>query len=321
MGVLASRIFSQSDLSVLGREGKMTNAQPELRVKGAKGHNSVLLEWRVLDTARHYVRLTVRQLFYILVSRFGYSSTRKFYKVLVYHLSKMRRANSILHAKFVDPTRHFILALRPFEEVELWVEKDSIRNFLENLAQKYRINIQVLRGFASLSMYRKALLRASSRGVKKILYIGDFDPSGLLIDKVAEREMNIRIERIGLTVEQIRRYQLPSLPVKMKDSRAEDYIARHGNRCWEVESLKPRTFLRLAEERLRQNVPETHIVEAKARDRASTVAGPVTDQLRRIIEQQAFDLLSQGRSSKEILRQLSLKYGLPKSRFQTLNGG
>jgi hypothetical protein len=286
-----------------------------------KGKGPVLLETRILDTVKHYSILTVRQLFYVIVSKFSYPSTRKFYKVLDYHLTKMRRANSVLHAKFVDPTRYFIPALRPFEEIELWVEKDSIRNLLENLAQKYRINIQVLRGFGSLSMFRKGLQRATSRGVRKILYIGDFDPSGLLIDHVAEREMSITVQRIALTMEQIRRYQLPSLPVNRRDSRAETYIARYGIRSWDIESVRPRTFLRVVEERLRQNVPETHIVEAKARDRASTVARPVTEQLRRLIEQQVFDLLSQGRSSKDILRQLSLKYELPRGRFQTLNGG
>ena len=66
-----------------------------------------------------------------------------------------------LHAKFIDPTRHFVRAPRPYPEIELWVEKDSIRNFFGNLAARYRLSIQVLRGFASLSMYRKALLRAA----------------------------------------------------------------------------------------------------------------------------------------------------------------
>jgi len=134
-----------------------------LRIPGTKGRASALLEWRILETARHYVRLTVRQLYYIIISKYGYTPSRNFYKVLDYHLTKMRRMNRDLHAKFIDPTRHFIPAPRPYPEIELWVEKDSIRNFLDDLAAKYRLSIQVLRGFASLSMFRKALLRASKR--------------------------------------------------------------------------------------------------------------------------------------------------------------
>jgi len=218
--------------------------------------------------------------------------------------------NGDLHAKFVDPTRHFIKAPMPYREVELWVEKDSIRNFLGDLAARYRLSIQVLRGFASLSMYRRALLRAAKRGVKRILYIGDFDPSGLLIDRVAEKEMDIEVRRIALTFEQIKRLRPPSLPVNRRDSRAEDYIARYGDRCWEVEALRPRTLFRLVEERLRESVPHEYLVEAEARERAARTARPVTERLRRIIEAEAHRLLEEGMPEEEILGQLASRYGL-----------
>jgi hypothetical protein len=280
------------------------------RVSGAKGQKSVLLEKRILESAKHYSKLTVRQLFYILVSVFGYPSSKNFYKTLDYHLTKMRRVNVSLHAKFVDRTRQFIAAPIPFREVEFWVEKDSIRNFLEDLAMKYRLSIQVLRGFASLSMYRNALSRAAGRGVKKILYAGDFDPSGLLIDKVAEREMSIKVYRIALTMEQIREYQPPWFPVNMKDSRAEDYVAKYGDHCWDVESLRPKTFLKLVEERLKDNVPDVHLVEAEFRDRASSISRPIVEALSAIVQEEVVELLGQGVSRKEILHRLASRYGL-----------
>jgi hypothetical protein len=293
----------------------MGQAFPEASSR-TKGRASALLETRILETVQHYAILTVRQLFYVLASKFGYSSSRQFYKILDYHLTKMRRVNAVLNAKFVDPTRHFIAALRPYREVELWVEKDSIRNFLENIAMKYRLSIQVLRGFGSLSMYRKALERAAERGVREILYIGDFDPSGCLIDRVAQREMRIAVHRVTLTREQIQRYGLPFLPVNMRDSRAEEYVAKYGPRCWEVESLRPRTFRRLVEERLRSVVPESYVAEARARDHASRVARPITERLTQLIEQEVFDLLRQGIPSREIFHRLALKYGLPNRRLE-----
>jgi hypothetical protein len=271
------------------------------------------LEWQVLNTAKHYTRLTVRQLYYILISKYGYTPSRRFYKVLEYHLCKLRRMNKDLHAKFVDPTRHFIPAPRPYPEIELWVEKDSIRNFLNNLAAKYRLSIQVLRGFASLSMYRKALIRAAERGVRKILYIGDFDPSGLLIEKVAEREMDsgrgIQVKRIALTFEQVKRFRPPSVPVNRRDSRARDYIAKYGDRCWEVESVRPRTLYRLVEEKLRENVPSEYLAEAEARERAAKVARPVAERMRRMMEREVYRLIEEGMSEEKIRRQLALKYG------------
>ncbi|MEM2873504.1 MAG: hypothetical protein QXD82_04960 [Nitrososphaerales archaeon] len=252
----------------------------------------------------------MRQLYYILISKYGYTPSRKFYKRLDYHLTKMRRLDQNLHEKFLDPTRHFIPAPLPYHEIELWVEKDSIRNFLGNLAEKYRLSIQVLRGFASLSMYRKALLRASRRGVREILYIGDFDPSGLLIEKVAEREMKIEVKRIALTLEQIRKYRPPFIPVNHKDSRAKDYIKKYEDRCWEVEALRPRTLLRIVEEKLRGSVPNEFLAKAEAMEKATRIARPVTERLKRMIEQEVLSLVEEGRTENEILGYLASKYDL-----------
>ena len=165
------------------------------RAVGERNFSLSDLHLQILKTVKHYARLTVRQLYYVLTSRRGFPASHKFYKILDYHLTKMRRLDPRLNAKFVDPTRHFVAAPRPYPEVELWVEKETIRTLLERLAAKYRLSIQVLRGFASLSMFRKALRRANERGVKKILYIGDFDASGLLIDKIAQKEMQTNMTR------------------------------------------------------------------------------------------------------------------------------
>ena len=84
-------------------------------------------------------------------------------------------------------------------------------------------------------MYRKALERARKRRVDLVLYIGDFDPSGLLIEKVAEEEMDhelgIRFARLALTLPQISRLKPPSRPVNRKDSRVKEYTEKYGNRC------------------------------------------------------------------------------------------
>jgi len=277
----------------------------------------VLLQWRILSTVRYYRRLTVRQLYYVLVSRFGYPRSLKFYKFYDSLLVAMRRLNPSLRAKFTDPSRHFVRAPMAYREAELWVEKDAIRNFLRDLAAKYRLSIQVLRGFASLSMYEKALQRAEKRGVKLILYAGDFDPSGLLIDRIAEREMGIKVHRIALTMEQIKRLRPPSIPVNKKDPRAKDYVPKYGNRCWEIEALRPRTLYRIVEEELRKHVPPEYLIEAEAVERAAKMMKPVTERLRRKIEREALRLLKEGRSEEEILTQLASKYGLRLRRSPT----
>jgi hypothetical protein len=279
-----------------------------------KGRDNILLVWRIIQTVKGYVHLTVRQLYYILISRFKYPATRAFYKRMNRYLSKIRRVNPEVHMKFIDPTRQFVIPALSYPRIEIWVEKDSIRNFIGKLAAKYRLGIQVLRGFASLSMYRRALERARRRGVTMVLYIGDFDPSGLLIETVAQEEMNhktgIRFARLALTMEQIKRFKPPSRPVNPKDSRAKEYIRKYGERCWEVEALRPRTLFRLIEKGLKENVPPEFLAEAEAMEKAARLARPVTERLRKTIEREVFSLLKEGVSEEKILAHISKKYGI-----------
>jgi len=277
-----------------------------------KGKSNLLLVWRVLKTVRGYGLLTVRQLYYILISRFKYPATRAFYKRLDRYLTKIRRVNPALNAKFIDPTRQFVVPPLRYPRIEIWVEKDSIRNFIGRLAVKNRLGIQVLRGFASLSTYRRALDRARKRGVTMVLYIGDFDPSGLLIEKVAQEEMDhkraITFHRLAITMEQIKRFKPPSRPVNLKDSRAKEYIEKYGDRCWEVESIRPRTLYKLIEKGLRENVPKEFLEAAEIREKAARLARPVTERLRRTIEREALRLLKAGVPEEEILEKIASKY-------------
>ena len=288
----------------------------QYRVKGSR---NVLLVWRILKTVKGYSHLTVRQLFYILISRFpkSYPATKAFYKRLDRYLAKIRRVSPGVHKKFIDSTRQFIAPPIPYPQIEIWVEKDSIRNFIGKLAAKYHLSIQVLRGFASLSMYRKALERARKRRVNLVLYIGDFDPSGILIEKVAKEEMDhelgIRFARLALTMPQISRFKPPSRPVNRKDSRVKEYTAKYGNRCWEVEAIRPRTLLKLIERGLRGNVPAGFLVEAEARERAARLARPVTERLRKIIEREVLCLLKEGVPEEDALKRISEEYAYAKT--------
>ena len=285
--------------------------------KWTRRWDPVLLQWRILGTVRYYRKLTVRQLWYILISRFRYPRSLEFYKFYDALLVDMRRLNPSLRGKFTDPTRHFIRAPMAYREAELWVEKDSIRNFIGDLAAKYRLSIQVLRGFASLSMYEVALERAGKRGVKKILYLGDFDASGLLIDEIVAKEMGIPVIRIALTWQQIQRLRPPSIPVNMKDPRTPDYISKFGRKCWEVESLRPRTLYKIVEKEIRKHVPPEYLAEAETIERATKMAKPLTEKLKRMIEKDALRLLKEGKSQEEILTQLASKYGLHLRRRRT----
>ena len=258
----------------------------------------------------------MRQLFYILISKFAsdYPATRAFYKRLDRYLVKIRRVNPEVHKKFMDPTRRFFLPPLPYPTIEVWVEKDSIKNFIDHLLVKFHLGCQTLRGFSSLTMFRKALARAQKRRVKMILYLGDFDPSGLLIEKIAADEMDhkqlIVFHRIAITWEQINRLRPPSRPVNLKDSRAKEYIEKYGDRAWEIESIRPKTLFRVIESGLRKVVPSEFLVEAEERERAAKVVRRITEKLRKEIEREALRSLREGISEENVRELIAEKYGV-----------
>jgi hypothetical protein len=277
-------------------------AASKTRPTETKGNASKLLESRILQIQKKYAILTVRQFYYIMISRFGYPSGKRFYKRFGYHLSKIRQNNAGLHGKIIDHTREFIPALPiGFDKVELWVEKDAIRMVSEDLASKYRVSIQVLRGFPSITMLRKALSRATKRGVRRILYVGDYDPSGVLIEQVAAREMaGIEIQRLAITPDQARRYRLRAIKVNRRDSRASGYIRKNGDKAWELESLKPKTFHEILQNALKANVPRQFLRKARERENAIQIAQPFVAQFSRKLERQIIRMLKAKQSRKQI---------------------
>ena len=280
------------------------------RSRKTKGRASKILESRILRLQKEYQKLTVRQFYYIMISSFRYPPGRQFYKRFVYHLSKLRRTHLDLHAKIIDPTRQFIPASPiAFREIELWVEKDAIRMQVEDLAARYRISIQVLRGFGSLTVYRNALERAAKSGVKKILYVGDLDPSGVLIERVAARELGIKIQRVALTRKQARRFHLKSIKVNRNDSRAMAFAKKYGSRAWELEALKPRTFTRILERSLRENVPRKFLIKAVEKERAARIAKPLAGKIVKNMEREVLRMLRSGKSEREIRRIIARKFG------------
>src|SRR5215211_7579151 len=80
-----------------------------------------------------------------------------------------------------------------------------------------------------------------------VLYVGDYDPSGLymsehdLPDRLARYDGDhITLVRIALTREHVR--GLPSFPAsdKRKDPRYRWFRSNYADRCWELDAMDPR---------------------------------------------------------------------------------
>lgn len=90
--------------------------------------------------------------------------------------------------------------------IEIWVEKDTMMAFVNSIVSTYRIPIQVNKGYGSAATIKDAAERYGNGKGWTLLYIGDFDPSGLDIDRslrdiLRSHGSRPNIVRIALTQE------------------------------------------------------------------------------------------------------------------------
>lgn len=119
---------------------------------------------------------------------------------------------------------------------EVWVESRSIAGVIRRDCAELAVPLYPAGGFTSISLaYESAeLINLEHDGRRVvILYIGDHDPAGVLIDVALERELRrhldpevrLRFERIAVTSEQIEEHGLPTKPRKAGEARAPEIRA------------------------------------------------------------------------------------------------
>ena len=216
-------------------------------------------------------KLTLRQLYYQLVSRDIIPNKQAEYKKISHILKHGRMAGIVdwniiedrirvpyipywctgIPGALQDTLKQYRLNRQQNQRVyiECVSEKDALSGILKRVTKQYHIRLMINRGYSSLSaMYDarnrfKSYADAGYRTV--IIYLGDHDPSGLdMIRDVRERlaELglaSIEVIPIALTMDQINQYNPPPDPAKITDPRAAWYIQEYGNHSWEVDALPP----------------------------------------------------------------------------------
>lgn len=137
--------------------------------------------------------------------------------------------------------------------LEVWVEKDALSGVLSRVTKPYHVPIVVNKGYGSLSAMHDAHLRFEDHCcLVTVLYLGDYDPSGLdmirdIKDRIREFDGGYEFEIIplALTMEQIKQYNPPPNPAKRQDPRARGFIKKHGSQSWEVDALRPEVLNQL----------------------------------------------------------------------------
>lgn len=235
--------------------------------------------------------MTVRQLFYQLVSRGVIPKTELAYKgTVVRLLTEMRLSGRIPFGWIADNTRwmrkprsysslaemlqrsteFYRRALWDEQDayVEVWLEKDALAGVLYDVTALWDVPLMVTRGYPSLSYLHEAAESIQHQGKPCFLYyLGDHDPSGLDIPRTVEQRIrefapgaDITFERIAVNEKQIAEFRLPTRPTKKTDSRAKSFEGESV----EVDALPPHVLRGIVREHIEQHVDQGRLSRLQA---------------------------------------------------------
>ena len=226
---------------------------------------------RVIEdyVAQGYV-LTLRQLFYRLVTMNTIPNTQRDYKRLGALMTAARLAGETDWEAMEDITRNLrqvrnwknpkdavlwladqyhtdMWANQPYR-VEVWIEKDALSGVFSLACARLDVPFFSCRGYSSASeMWRAAmrLQRHKHNGQEPIIFhFGDHDPSGIdmtrdIDDRLVTFETVLEMDRRALNIDQVKKFKLPPNPARQTDARYRAYKAKFGTKSWELDALEP----------------------------------------------------------------------------------
>jgi hypothetical protein len=214
--------------------------------------------------------VTVRGLFYRVMSRGLAPKTEAGYRVIQRQALKLRRSGELPYGWITDGSR---LRLKPRTfssaqaalentaqmyrralwidqgvHVEVWAEKDAITGVVYPVTAEYDVPLLPARGFSSETFLYETAEDINDEGTPAAVYqLGDHDPSGVdawrviqaRLREFVDDDIDLTFERIAVTPQQITELDLPTRPTKQSDSRA----AKFDGDSVEVDAI-PSTTLR-----------------------------------------------------------------------------
>lgn len=227
--------------------------------------------------------LTLRQLYYQLVSQNVFANQQKNYAKLSDLLGEARMCGLCdweviedrirvpkMHNEWPDVNAAMETLIAVYRRkrwdtqekyVEVWVEKDALSGVLEPITEDYHVNLMVNRGYSSISAMHDASIRfrlAEQAGKECcLIYIGDLDPSGEDMVRDIDNRLNllfanVSVEKLAITKEQVEEFDLPPNPAKTTDPRSRGFIETNGAESWEADALPPAELDKILRERLEE---------------------------------------------------------------------
>lgn len=249
--------------------------------------------------------MTVRQLFYQLVSRKVIHKTEAEYKQTVVRLlTSMRRRGAIPFDWIADNTRwmrkprtHSGLSqmlsrsIQTYRRalwddqsayVEIWLEKDALAGVLYEVTEEFDVPLMVTRGYPSLSFIASAadtIMHQNKMGkIAYLYYLGDRDPSGVDIPRKVQEDLgemgcHFTFAVIAVTDDQIAEFDLPTRPTKQTDTRAKNFKGESV----EVDAIPPGALKSLVRRHIEMHIDQdvlhrTRMIEEAERESLAAMA-------------------------------------------------
>jgi hypothetical protein len=270
-------------------QGRSCGASP---IKRKRRSNAELedLDAAIIEAVRAEHPVTLRGVYYRVVSAGAVEKTEQGYRVVGRQLLKLRRSGEIPYSWITDGTRWITkpetwsdldemladaassyrraLWHDSADEVAIFTEKDAISGVILPITSKWDVPLGVLRGYSSESFAHSVAQgiiasNAYRSGTAYVYQLGDHDPSGVgawadftekvtaFINETREDAADyVHFERIAVTEEQIGLYELPTRPTKSSDTRA----AKFTGASVEVDAIPPSTLREIVEDHITLHV-------------------------------------------------------------------
>ena len=236
----------------------------------------------ILEDSFDILPLTLRQIFYMMVSNHAYEKTEQAYSRLCETMNKARRAQIVdmddirddglteLHTHgwgseralihhFKRGAEQFTLDRQDSQEKKLivWCEAGGMAPQLESAVSEYHIPVLSSGGFDSVTTKHNMAKRISDLEDVEILHIGDHDPSGVHLYYSLDEDLqaflldfggDVEMTRLAVTPDQVEEMGLPTAPPKKTDNRSFE------GKTTQAEAIPPRTLRQIVQDAVEDRI-------------------------------------------------------------------
>ncbi len=210
-------------------KGALDYAVRTYRLDRQKGQNNIVEIWTEKDAISSILKKIANQFGIKLVVNKGYTSDTALYDSYVRFLEQIEEGKNVTILYFGDHDPSGLDMIRDIREriIYMFEHGQRISYELEDKISEW--------GDTAEGQEFCDWEQNNERFWRKIegTYLFNWRQAWL------EANKKFQVIPIGITMEQIKKYNLPPNPAKLTDPRAKGYVKKFGNISWEVDALKP----------------------------------------------------------------------------------